>query len=78
MMNKEPIATTETKKTKGTLLLMELEAQTMAEGQEWMRRRMEEKLAALAQEQGRLSPLGTKAAAGPGKDSHAPNQLRGA
>ena len=57
-MNKEPIGKADANQAKGTLLLMELETETLAEGQEWMRRRIQGKLADLAQKQGRLSPSG--------------------
>lgn len=36
--------------------LYELEMEVLAEGREWMRRRYEEKLRKLADQQGRLSP----------------------
>jgi hypothetical protein len=36
--------------------LFELEREVLAEGQEWMRRRLEQKLQKLADQQGELSP----------------------
>lgn len=43
-------------KPEGKSLLWEMEMEVLAEGREWMRRRMEEKLRALEAERGAISP----------------------
>ena len=43
-------------KPQGKSLLWEMEMEVLAEGQEWMRRRLQEKLQAAADRQGSISP----------------------
>jgi hypothetical protein len=51
--------------------LAEVERRILAEGQEWMRQRMQQELQALADEQGEISPL-KRPAAGPAQNSDHP------
>jgi hypothetical protein len=44
-------------KTRTRSLLAEVECEVLAEGREWMRRRLERKLQKRVAEQGRISPL---------------------
>lgn len=54
-------------KPEGKSLLWEMEMEVLAEGQEWMRKRMEEKLRAFEGERGAISPPKR-----PDADQHAP------
>ena len=44
------------KNARGRSILAEMEREVLAEGQEWMRKRLEEKMRRLAEKEGEISP----------------------